>query len=500
VFANPPFEKLAAKDRAAGSLVNKAAEIFRRTVENLAPNSLFGFVLPQGFLTSKEGEACRRYIQTYCEIHEITLFADKVFQYGDSESAIIIGQKRNAGSNWCVRYQRVRENQVGIFKHTLAPSTSESVKQNELCNDKNGTFLVPELGEVWEYLKEYPRLQSAALVGQGLSHKASPKDNPKRYESQSPKPGLNSAYTFWSTEQLTHLQPVEVFISLKKKDILAERSGMAADIPQVLLNYARVSRESWRLKALLDDIGHPVSSNFLVIRPILTALSLNVIWGILNSPIGNAYSYSYSSKRHVQAGQMRVMPIPDLSRVNLRSLESAVENYLIAARAWSKFRVTTKKAKEFSLPLFEESSASSESASGSSKEALMYLHWRVDAEVLKLYGLPPELERRVLDLFLDVKRRGVPFDQICYFPAHFKDLNTLEELLSITADWDKNSDRKLELIEKKIQNKASTSERAELARLKFLTEARGEYYAPLPLPQLRKMRNDMIKLGTWIES
>jgi len=130
----------------------------------------------------------------------------------------------------------------------------------------------------------------------------------------------------------------------------------------------------------------------------------------------------------------------------------------------------------------------------------IHLLWRVDAEVMKLYGLPPKLERRVLDLFLNVRRRGVPFNQPYYFPAHFKELNTLEELLSITADWEKHSERKLELIEKKIAKTASEMELAELARLKFLTEARGEYFAPLPLPQLRKMRDDMIKMGTWVKS
>ena len=35
----------------------------------------------------------------------------------------------------------------------------------------------------------------------------------------------------------------------------------------------------------------------------------------------------------------------------------------------------------------------------------------VDAEVLKLYSLPLDLEQRVLGLFSDRKRVGVPFKQ-----------------------------------------------------------------------------------------
>ncbi len=68
------------------------------------------------------------------------------------------------------------------------------------------------------------------------------------------------------------------------------------------------------------------------------------------------------------------------------------------------------------------------------------------------------------------------------------------------SDWEQGFERrKAELIEKKISKTASASELAELERLKFLTEALGEYSAPLPMQQLRKVREDMIKDGTWVE-
>ena len=43
----------------------------------------------------------------------------------------------------------------------------------------------------------------------------------------------------------------------------------------------------------------------------------------------------------------------------------------------------------------------------------------VDAEILRLYDLPPRLERQLLDLFSDYKRPGVPFDFRRYFPEDF---------------------------------------------------------------------------------
>ena len=49
------------------------------------------------------------------------------------------------------------------------------------------------------------------------------------------------------------------------------------------------------------------------------------------------------------------------------------------------------------------------------KQALLAL----DAEVLKLYDLPPALERQLLDLFTGVERKGVGCDFRGYYPPGF---------------------------------------------------------------------------------
>ena len=98
VLANPPFEDFSASDRPSGSLVNKAAEVVRRTMLHLPRGGIFGFVLPQTFLSSREGIETRRRMLKECEVMEITLFADKVFEFGEPESVVILGHKP-AGSS-----------------------------------------------------------------------------------------------------------------------------------------------------------------------------------------------------------------------------------------------------------------------------------------------------------------------------------------------------------------------------------------------------------------
>jgi type I restriction-modification system DNA methylase subunit len=97
VVSNPPFENFDAKDRRHGWLPNKAAETFRRVVEHLPQGGVFGFVLPQTFLRSKQAAPVRETLLREYEIAEISLFADKVFRYGESESAVVIGRRLSQG-------------------------------------------------------------------------------------------------------------------------------------------------------------------------------------------------------------------------------------------------------------------------------------------------------------------------------------------------------------------------------------------------------------------
>src|SRR6185437_14684373 len=106
------------------------------------------------------------------------------------------------------------------------------------------------------------------------------------------------------------------------------RYGTDVGIPQVLLNYHPVSRGPWRLKALIDEHGHAVTSNFLVVRPRDDLWSLEAIWGLCNSPLANAYAYATLGKRDILTGTMRRMPVPDVKAVDIQPLTKAVRHYL----------------------------------------------------------------------------------------------------------------------------------------------------------------------------
>jgi hypothetical protein len=91
--------------------------------------------------------------------------------------------------------------------------------------------------------------------------------------------------------------------------------------------------------------------------------------------------------------------------------------------------------------------------------------------VLRLYNLPPKLERRLLDLFSGVRRRGVPFVQMEYFPKGYTDIDRLSDLLAITADWEKTNRRRSKLMDLEDEGRLTPAQAEELANLQRLADA-----------------------------
>jgi hypothetical protein len=443
------------------------------------------------------------------EIDEISLFADKVFRYGESESAVLIGRRlgRRQAQPPCIRYQRIRERQIERFSRTYEPGTTEKVEPTRFVHAGSSSLFLPDLHPVWDALSSLPSLDGFAHVAKGLEHKS---DNDPTLPPHAVKESvvamegirLDPGFAGWSERQMTHGLPPVVWLNLDPITIQEPRSGTVTGIPQVLLNYARVSREAWRLKALLDHQGHPVTSDFLVVRPTVPRVRLEVLWGICNSPIGNAYAYCHSSKRHVLAGTMRRMPVPDLASADLKPLEQAVVAYLDAARSVPVERQPEKQRRQEDSRqrlLFGDTAHRESPTNDALREQLKALHWRIDAEVLRLYSLPAELEREVLDLFAGIRRRGVPFEQMEYFPKGFTDLDRLSDLLAITADWPKTNRRRAKLIDLEEEGHLKPAEAEELERLQRLADASVSLLRPVQMAEADRIIENLKRRGLWEE-
>jgi hypothetical protein len=405
ILSNPPFENFDAAERRRYTLdgrvpqLNKSTEMLARILPNLRPGAVCGLVLPQGVLYDKDATQVRRALATDFELMEICQFPDKVFDFSDAESAVILARRRPARTTVAVPVlcRRVRERDIERFQQTYEATVERRVSQVRFGQTAAGDMRLRELEEIWAWCARYPRLDSVARAGQGLQHKA-PEDLPAGVQMVSKKrfAGAVAGYVGLEPDVLIHERPRRHWLNVDAAVIRRAGTGTQVQTPQVLLNYAPVSRGPWRLKALIDPEGHAVTSRFLTVRP-RHGWPLEFFWALLNSPVANAFAFDRLAKRDILAGVMRQLPVPRVSDWGLQRVSEAARAYLDAAAGTR-------------LPLFEDRVR---------PDVLPGLLLQLDAEVLALYDLPPRLERRLLDVFAGQRRVGVPFDQLAYYPQSF---------------------------------------------------------------------------------
>lgn len=419
LLCNPPFQDFTPREQSEYKrhgvhrrYLNKAAEVIARTLPYMSQGSVFGIILPRGFMHRKDISQLRRYLAYEFDLGEICELPDNLFASAKHESVVLLGRKCSKIHRTVVQKNNTkiirvkRWNLEKFWNRYNAPC--EVVSQARLQHEPSYDFLVPELESVWRYLESFPNFEDVAIVGKGLEYKGKDKlQHNVKTISKSRFPGSIRGYTNFDDKIKLTERPKFMWMSLNSKVI--RRSGLGKDtgISQVLLNYAPVSQEPWRLKALIDYHGRPVTSRFIVIRPKKQQWSLEVIWAILNSPLANAYIYTRSTKRDVLVKQVKQIPVPEFAPDSLARLSNLVRGY------------------------FKLVSSSNEALRSAidKKEAKKYM-LTIDAEVMRLYDLPPKLERRVLYMFDGWERKGVDFEFTRYFPKDFESFIPLHEYLS----------------------------------------------------------------------
>ena len=262
---------------------------------------------------------------------------------------------------------------------------------------------VSDLTEVWKACRHLPTLSTLATIDPGLEHRRSLPDGVKAYSSED-FPRAARGFVRWKRDLEIHELPEEVWVNVDSAAVLKPGAGTVTGTPQVLVSPTPASRGPWRFKALIDEEGHAVTSHFLTVRP-SKETPLSYLWALLNSPFANGFVFTHSVKGQSLKKTLGDLPVP---RASGPSMEAVAE----AARAYFT-EVETRT-----------------SDSGHDGQAAKELLLRIDAAILRLYALPPRLERKLLDLFSGSQRPGVPFQLSEYFPSDFEPAVPLHFYLS----------------------------------------------------------------------
>lgn len=454
LLANPPFDNFSLNEQQRYSkkghgvrFFNKSAEMLWQTLPHLPEGGVFGLVLPQNFLHSDNAREMREFITHNCELREVCLFPDKVFSFSDAESAVIVGRRKKVMGSNHVRYRRVRERELQSFRSNYTAAT-RSVLQSRFLQDKSSSLRLPDLEDVWRACANNPRLSDVATIGQGLIYHGKHLPFGSKTFSKQQFSESHRGFVLFNVGLQLHQLPAHHWMNLDPSVIRRPMSGTALRIPQVLLNYAPASRGPWRLKALIDEQGHPVTSRFIAVRPTLSSHSLETLWALLNSPVANAYAFSHLGKRDNLVGDIRNIPIPKVS--SFENVQTATTEYFAAAAAHADSTILQK------------------------------LLMRVDCEVLKLYSLPLEVEQSVLALFTGWERVGVPFRQTQYLPKELLGLVRFADFLRFEEDWSVVNRERGKLIDKNVAGTLTAEERSQLQAMQTYADYHIEKVSPRP--------------------
>jgi hypothetical protein len=415
-LSNPPFAQ------------GKPFEMVERVFKQLPASAVFGVVLPSALLFGKDVKRgriieFRKWLVSNCELAEVSMFPDGSFAFADQEVTLLLGRRfpTRKALPARVRCRRVREDDKEPFKQDYR-FTSDRVFPQAAFLERDGYALwVPELEEeVWSWLRERPKLESIAEVGQGLQHKAKKKLKGMRVVSEKSFRGGEPGYAYSSGDWALHGHPEVTYINLSKKVIRRPLLGTSAGKPQVLAPRNPV-RDVWRLKAFMDKEGHPFLSSFFAVRPWDTTMHpLEYILALCWSPVASAYIYTHSLKRNIQDGDLRQLPVPHTDEVGIRQVVKAVRDYRASAARFD----SQPPEGELEFVKRSEPRVSTETLHGLLKE--------VDALVLRLYDLPARAERKLLEQFSGKPRLGVPGLFTRYFPPGFTATIPLYAYLSHT--------------------------------------------------------------------
>ncbi len=436
LLSNPPYEAFTdaqrrqyAKDGERVTANTKAVEMLNRTLPYLSAGSVFGVVMPVGVLHDKESKDIREELLKECDLSEISVFADNLFEHGDHEVAVLMGRKKKPRSKPpTLMYRRVREAGMAAFKDRLAFSWERKISPSRFVQDEDADLRVPELDELWKYLASSPQLSAVASVRQGASlHTDRQAVVEKRDPDSCPKDAVPAIVSRYRDVGIADL-PTRAWIYRDRRDVLHWRGGTYMGQPQVLLNYASQSRTAWRLKAFYDARGHATTNKYTTIRPTDARLSVVALWGIMNSPVANGFAHCASLKRHTFDGLLRSMPIPEPFSPSWNEIEAAASQYR---------NIVTRKMgpRAGSASLFDRNERTTVPVPTDAEVHAALL--AMDSAVLRAYDLPPRLERQLLELFSGVERKGVGLDGpdghstfLGYYPPGFTSALPLHLVIS----------------------------------------------------------------------
>ena len=411
VLCNPPFEDFTRKERAryAPASVKKPVELLNRVLDSLHPQGLLGFVLPRNMLDGQGYDGIRNRLAKRFATIELTTLPDRAFD-ADHEVVLLIATDPIPHDRVVVAHRKVRDTNDDwnrfVWRHAV--SSEESLRKS--FSAATESLAVPELRAVWEALEHHETLGDVAVLHRGiewnqpLTSQGSETGHRATFVRAAAKKGFTKGvpprarFSCFETPEFRYL-------SMRPEDQRTTAYKFAWEQPKVILNKSARSRGPWRIAAFADYEGWVCYQTFIGVWP-TSNMCLVALAAVLNGPVANAFVSTREGKTDISVETLKCIPVPVFASAQIRSVNRLVAKYV--------------HSMPHDKPMLQ--------AQADSPEMLLKA---IDAIVLEAYGLPPRLERSVLDFFNNHgDKRPIDCEFADYFPSDLESHFSLAEYLS----------------------------------------------------------------------
>ena len=397
VVCNPPFEDFNEPERLhyCDKIKNyhKPFEILRRILTN--PPEMLGYIMPKSTIIGENYRELQKHIALNYNNVEIIMMPDRIFQFSDQETALLIAFDRNDDPDAIITTNTFwvgDKDKPHLFETGQLPvPVTKTISRLKYKGFK--PLWTPLFGEVWDYLKDYPRLSDVGKFHRGIEWNISLKNNRNLLISEHQEPGFMKGLDTSKGKIEAYYAHEFVYLNMKEQFKRTDNHSLSWSSPKVIINKARLSRSPWRVAGYPDHNGLVLTQYFTILWP-RDGINIEVLSAIVNSPLANAMVYLNGFGRDNPIKLLEDIPIPPAKAIDSQEITKKV-NYYIELRSSLGLQKNNKVIDKMTATLLE-----------------------IDGLLLKAYDLPPRLERKLLDFFSGFQR-PVPFDFYEYFPDSF---------------------------------------------------------------------------------
>jgi hypothetical protein len=407
VLCNPPFGSFDEDEQDCYSITSKQkpVDLLNRVLDNLHPLGVLGFVMPRVLVDGRAYSKIRQRLVERFETIDLLILPDKVFE-ADAESCLLVAKDPIPHQTCRIVSRKVQDTRQAWQEFELKHKVSSDHVVLLRTEDAANAFVLPDLPELWDALRNHKLLDSVAELHRGIEWNKPLEGNRQKLVRYEPTrwflPGIEPQTSFDVFQT-----PPSCYLNALPKDQRRNSYKHPWHLPKAILYKFARSRGHWRMAAFADAVGLACPSTYIGVwpKPVASDWDEWLLAAVLNSPLANAFVATREGKYEVSLETLKLLPMPYFSTEQRERLRRLIREY----------RASTAS------PVIDRTN---------DPERLLM---EIDALVLDGYQLTPKLEHTLLKYFIGQgQNRATPHPFGDYIPADCEVYFSLSQHLSPT--------------------------------------------------------------------